>query len=132
MIDRLIELGPKRLSNNDLENFGEVFGEMLWVVYWYDDYCYEGRGTAIIALLGDKFRVVNLGHCSCHGPTDRLRGDVLPRNELFRRLKYDRFGRRRSRQDFDWEQWDAIGREVRKLLREVAPVEEPPPFVALM
>ena len=50
--------------------------EIRWAVYWYGYGSYEGSGV----LLGRREKdwiVLDLGHCSCYGPTDK-EGDEWP------------------------------------------------------
>ena len=50
----------------------------VWVVYDYEDGCYDGNGTAVGLNKDDGMLYVkNLGHCSCYGPMEggMLSGD---------------------------------------------------------
>lgn len=49
-----------------------------WLVAWYEVGDYEGWGEAV-SFDGTTYRLHNLGHCSCYGPEDSLRGgDEIP------------------------------------------------------
>lgn len=48
-------------------------GDADWVVYSYENYGYEGDGELVYKHNGRLF-TLNLSHCSCYGPLDRLPG----------------------------------------------------------
>jgi hypothetical protein len=43
-----------------------------WVAYWYEYETYEGRGSAIACFDDGLYELVDLGHCSCYGPTEHF------------------------------------------------------------
>ena len=126
--DIIESVGPRRLNAYDLDEFNDA----LWLVYWYEADGYVGRGIAVAAYVGG-FKLVKLGHCSCHGPTERtLSTPKLSESELLHAFKVDECGHVRNPEDCDWNMWIAVGQSVRAMIRKEGVVEEPPPFTALM
>jgi len=60
-----------RVGEDELYGVHEYFEDFgaLWVVYDYEQYSYEGRGS-LVYWTGEKLIEIGLGHCSCFGPLD--------------------------------------------------------------
>ncbi len=65
----IYSVGKDELSDWD---FSEVKdGLYRWIVYEYENYGYEGDGTAVAYKESDGLLYCKgLGHCSCYGPMD--------------------------------------------------------------
>jgi len=50
----------------DIEKVGATVG-----AYWYRRAPYEGSGYAVF-LVGERWHLHDLGHCSCYGPMEHL------------------------------------------------------------
>lgn len=84
---------PKSFAEDD-EYAAAIFGpddmhilktlefDIAW--YWYARSMYEGAGALIgFDSKSGLFAIVDLGHCSCHGPLDKDRcGDPLEKSDL--------------------------------------------------
>jgi hypothetical protein len=42
----------------------------VWLVYWYEEGCYDGWGEAVALDTDGKLYCYDLSHCSCYGPFD--------------------------------------------------------------
>jgi hypothetical protein len=62
---------PEELSEDELRKITQTLGEEpLFVVYWYGLGSYEGAGHMLVSTDGMRWHDADLGHCSCHGPTE--------------------------------------------------------------
>lgn len=59
-------VGPDDLSEYDMEDLQKH--EFSECVYHYTIGAWEGHGVALLKEQDGSFLVVDLGHCSCHGP----------------------------------------------------------------
>jgi hypothetical protein len=64
--------GSGEFDSWDLEQIGKDLDADI-VVYYYVYGSYEGSGFAAF-VYKDKYGYTDLGHCSCYGPVDDLRG----------------------------------------------------------
>jgi hypothetical protein len=99
-------VGPDDLS------IGDRFKDADWVVYWYQDGGYDGRGT-LVWKQGDKYETTNLGHCSCYGPLDSL--DACACCTLTQVLEEIR---PISKTDYNYDAGEALYQKVMRLTRE--------------
>jgi hypothetical protein len=45
-----------------------------WLVYWYENGCYDGFGEAVALRKDGRLQTGKLDHCSCYGPFDGWAG----------------------------------------------------------
>ena len=70
---------PSELNASSEDNIRDL--GCKWFVYYYESGSYEGSGFAVWKIK-DKFFYDDLGHCSCYGPTDRLKSFAFSFDEV--------------------------------------------------
>lgn len=65
------QVGVSELDEYGLRHLRENHPDAIYVVYDYEHPDYEGWGQAVVKT-PDGFWSINLGHCSCYGPTDEM------------------------------------------------------------
>jgi len=66
---KFYSVGPDELTDEDQVALSG--GQYDWVVYWYENYGYDGSGEAVGLLDGRRvLEIFDLGHCSCYGPLE--------------------------------------------------------------
>ena len=97
----------------DYLDFASELSTADWVVYWYADGGYDGRGT-VVWKQGDKYETANLGHCSCHGPMDDVyEGASMTLDQVLEEIKPI------SKTDYNYDAAEAIYQKVMRLTREI-------------
>lgn len=82
----------------------EISDGMVAVVYNYEEGCYEGNGKAYGLDAQGSVYEMNLGHCSCYGPTDDGWGDpVITVQDFIEGKDPDMPDRIRVEEDCDWD-----------------------------
>jgi hypothetical protein len=66
-MEKIVSLGSSDLSQREIEEFGE-FDKL---VYAYSEGNYDGSGFAACRV-GTQWFYLELGHCSCYGPTENI------------------------------------------------------------
>jgi hypothetical protein len=87
----------------------DVVPNALAVVYDYEAGSYEGSGYAVIRY-ADGWDIVNLSHCSCYGPMDRVVEGLGMRDTL------DEVAASYSMDMWDRAQFDSAVESARKLI----------------
>lgn len=99
------------IGHDDLD-FSEVLADADWVVYWYESGDYDGSGT-VAWKMGDKYETEGLGHCSCYGPTDDVKGYAsMTLEQLLKEL------RPISKDDYNYVHAKRVYDKVMRLTRE--------------
>jgi hypothetical protein len=114
---RVYDVGPSGLWVREYD----VPKGTIWVVAWYDTPPWEGHGFAVAKVGRGKYYGANLDHCSCYGPLDQDPWHEIGNfRMLLRALRYDSVigGRKRVPEDYDYEQYHEIEKQVKKLHRQ--------------
>lgn len=112
----MYSVGPDDLTEYD---WHDIQGPYLWFVYWYKQGSYDGEGIAVALRKDGKMDIGDLGHCSCYGPTANWPYATQEIAFVLYDLEHDPDrpgGGKRMPEDFDYEQWQAVGIKVRELL----------------
>ena len=72
----------------DLEYLTGHAIDEIW--YWYSTAPYEGSGQ-ILMRRGDLYDLHDAGHCSCYGPTERIKFVGKTLNELYQQIHKEYF-----------------------------------------
>lgn len=59
----VFSVGPDELPEYELPNVEDY----IWLVYWYENYGYEGSGEAVALDKEGHLQYSRLEHCSCYG-----------------------------------------------------------------
>lgn len=109
-------VGPDELGEYDMDKIIESRADYRWVVYWYRTDSYDGEGLAVALRRDGKIDHANMGHCSCYGPTEKWPDETVDLKEFVEVVLRQECGIPRSSGDFDYEWWQAVGRQVRELI----------------
>jgi len=106
---KIINVGKDELDFSD----EKIVKECLWLVYSYEDmpYDYIGSGYAIALHSDGRLLEFDLGHCSCHGPTEHmgeLDAKVLDKSKFLK-----------ASEDVNQGEYDSLYENVKELLLEV-------------
>jgi hypothetical protein len=63
----IFKIGPDNPWMSEEEEL-ELKDKFEWVVIWYEDMKYEGRGEAVAFGKDGLLYAASLSHCSCYGP----------------------------------------------------------------
>jgi hypothetical protein len=69
--DMIINYYNDKLDEYCYKAIMERCPEVKEIWYWYQDDCYDGRGTMILNM-GNEYYYHDMGHCSCYGPIDYI------------------------------------------------------------
>jgi hypothetical protein len=61
---------PENFADYEINELKKSNVTHIW--YWYTTGSYEGAGRAVILLKNGKWKLLNLGHCSCYGPLEHM------------------------------------------------------------
>jgi hypothetical protein len=67
------------LGEWDINDIKRIGVEEIW--YWYQTGSYEGSGQLLMRI-GNEYDLIDLGHCSCNGPTEDVTFNGSSFNEL--------------------------------------------------
>jgi hypothetical protein len=76
--------GPDKFTENEIKLLPDWIEEFY---YWYDYSDWEGSGTGV-SKAADGWRIHDIGHCSCYGPTERIEKEIPYTKEQVKHLLF--------------------------------------------
>ena len=87
---KVVSLGDNNLYDDNLIDVqkGAPLGiAVVNVIYWYENYGYDGVGTIVYQDSCDRWHIDGLNHCSCSGPCDGFCNTSYSLTEIKKLLK---------------------------------------------
>jgi hypothetical protein len=103
----VFSVGPDELNEYDSHDVMKIQENYVWLVYWYENYGYEGFGEAVALDKEGRLQYSDLGHCSCYGPMESFPSKTFMTVEEF-------FVQREDIHDVDFR--DEIKEKVKSLM----------------
>ena len=92
---KIVSFGRNKLSEYDIEKVKIQSKNLRYdikkFIYFYWCRGYDGEGVAVFLNKNDKWHIIDLGRCSCFGPTERLNSVLMGKEQVLELLKNEKY-----------------------------------------